>query len=159
MTASSSSFERPAFVPRRSLSITTRRGLVAIRMAFFGAALVWWVLLKNNPTAHLIGMVVFTSVHIGAGLALFWKSTVWHLGNAPSAQLDERQLQVRADAYTSAYQILAGVLLLVLVLLLDVFPGLAADLVQANGNSWLVLMMVSALNLPSDLLAWREREL
>lgn len=128
-------------------------------MAFLGAALVWWILLKSNPTAHLIGMVLFTSVHIGAGLALFWKSTVWHLGNAPSAQLDERQLQVRADAYTTAYQILAGVLLLVLVLLLDVFPGLTGELVKADGTSWLVLLIISALNLPSDLLAWREREL
>lgn len=159
MSASSPTFERPVFVPRRNPSWITRRGLVVVRMTFLAAALVWWVLLKSNPTAHLIGMVLFTGVHIGAGIALFWKSAVWHLGNAPSAQLDERQIQVRADAYTSAYQILAAVLLLLLVLFLDVFPGLTGELVKANGTSWLVLLIVSALNLPSDLLAWREREL
>ena len=135
-----------------------RRGLIA------GTYGVWVVVAAiatvlsstSQGIAWSTEVVVLTSVL----LLLVW--FVW-LGrtyvNAPrlaDAELDERLLQVKNQAYRSAYQVLAPVAVIVWALSLAGQQWLPADQGRADATVLLFGVALLASTLPTAIVAWRE---
>jgi hypothetical protein len=143
----------------RSLSLSHRRKLVIARIALGMLALTWWIVFRKNAPIHNFGLLAISLLHIGVGFGLFWKSTVWRLSNAPADRLDERERQVQTAAYVTAYRYVVLVLILAAIGLTEMAPNVARELLDSLGTPWFILVVISTLFLPSDIIAWQEREL
>ncbi len=105
------------------------------------------------------------SVLAGTGLIaslwlLFANTRLWHWGNAPDKDLDERQVQVRNLAYRYAYMGVATLLMcwmMYMAFAVDKGLWLPKSYEQASALVWGVMLL--CLTLPSAILAWTEKEI
>lgn len=93
-------------------------------------------------------------------LSYLYKDTqLWHFGNAPDEQLDERQVQVRNRAYRLAYTGVASFVILATIyyaFAVDKNLWLPKSRNEADVMVWAVIF--ATLTLPSSILAWMEEE-
>lgn len=100
----------------------------------------------------LIGPVVIS-------VYLYYNTGLWQFSNAPDDQLDERQVQIRNQAYRFAYigvTTLVIVLLVCLMLATDLRWFMPNDSDQISPFFWTIWIFV--VTLPSAILAWTESE-
>jgi hypothetical protein len=143
--------DRPARFPRWMI------------LAMYGAYPAGLVLLEARDAlpATVAGLVLITLSFVLA--ARLWRSPWWRPGNAPDAQLDERELALRNRAYQRAYTLIGCGALLALIYVQLAFDGddrlrwwLPASYEEASRLFWGVFLV--AVTLPAALLAWdRER--
>lgn len=92
---------------------------------------------------------------IASSAYLYYKTGLWQFGNAPDEQVDERQIQIRNQAYRFAYMGLST-----LALLFVIYLTLAHDFrwIVPTGNLLVWSVMTFVLVLPSAILAWTETD-
>lgn len=105
----------------------------------------------------VITLIGFATMTVG--------TNYWRLGNAPSKELDEREVAERNTAYQLAYSFFASIVALGVI-----YVALATDMNEAkdlslwvpdtydewNAMIWGVLLY--GLTLPVSILAWREKQ-
>lgn len=100
---------------------------------------------------------------VGFGLVsmyLYYKTGLWQLGNAPDEQVDERQIQIRNQAYRFAYIGLSTAVLIAVIfftLANDFHWAIPNNYDQLSSLFWVVWSFV--LTLPSTILAWTEPDI
>jgi hypothetical protein len=80
------------------------------------------------------------------------------LAQAPDAQLDERQLQIRDRAYVESYRIFVTVTIAALMVA-GILPGLLDHPLTFDytvANFFVVGAVILSIALPSAVVAWRE---
>lgn len=105
--------------------------------------------------ATLLALAVFA----GSFAYLYYQTGLWQFGNAPDNDLDERQVQIRNQAYRLAYIGISTLIILALVytmLAQDFHWYLPTGSVETNVLFWSVWFLV--MTLPSAILAWTETE-
>lgn len=144
----------------KTISKPKRRAAVLISYTSF---LVLTILLSRQvelPAILHIALLLTSGIILIMSLNYLYKDTqLWHFGNAPDAQLDERQVQVRNRAYRLAYSGVAGgfmLLMLYYAFAVDKNLWLPKNWDEASVIVWLVIF--TALTLPSSILAWMEEE-
>lgn len=93
----------------------------------------------------------------GASAYLYYGTGLWQFGNAPDDQVDERQVQIRNQAYRFAYMGLSTLVLLVFIyftLANDFHWPIPGSYDQLSSLFWVTWSFV--LTLPSAILAWTE---
>jgi hypothetical protein len=117
----------------------------------------------STQVAQTGGLFLLVAGLAGLGwcsFRLYWRTSLWKFGHDEPHTLDERQLSVRAQAYQTAYIVLATLLLLAVVGL-----SIALDKQWMTGMGWDQLQWVTmacfylTLTLPNAIIAWREPEL
>ncbi|GAB3561792.1 hypothetical protein GCM10027578_03100 [Spirosoma luteolum] len=138
----------------RTLSLARRRVAVLIQL---GSCPLLYVLTQTaGLPAQLAGALGLLLI-MASSAYLYYKTGLWQFGNAPDEQVDERQVQVRNQAYRYAYMGLSLVVLLLAgygLMALDLhwpLPSLAGSYDLVFWGTWVVV-----LGLPSALLAWTE---
>lgn len=146
---------------KRVLSLSQRRVAVAMQLLSYPLILIPGVYELSFLTPLLSGMLSLLAVVLWLGSSgfLFYNTSIWQFGNAPDAQLDERQNIVRNYAYRNAYILLSTLILFALL-----YTMIAVDyhwwLPSRSGQlsslffSFLFLMLM----LPSAIIAWTEQE-
>lgn len=144
----------------RTISKPKRRAAVLISYASF---LVLAILLSRQvelPVFLHIALLLTSGIVFVISLNFLYNDTqLWHFGNAPDDQLDERQVQVRNRAYRLAYSGVAGVFILTMIyyaFAVDKNLWLPKNWNEADVMVWTVIF--TALTLPSSILAWMEEE-
>ncbi len=130
-----------------------RRGLVlATLAALAGISVLAWL---DRSVALLV------AIALGVGLYVLLRRVVRGMADLPDAFVDERVRTMRNERYRYAYQVLSGVVMLLLLA-----GYLATDASRmtwqpearhVHAAFWMVLGL--SLALPSMLVAWGEREL
>ena len=144
----------------RILSKPKRRAAVLISYTSF---LTLMLLLSTSielPIFLHIPLLLLSAITLIYSLYYLYNDTqLWHFGNAPDAQLDERQVQVRNRAYRLAYTGVASFFILIVIyysFAVDKNLWIPEDWEEANLLVWIVIFMT--LTLPSSILAWMEEE-
>jgi len=144
----------------RTISKPKRRAAVLISYASF---LIVAILLSGDvklPIFIHIPLLLLSAITLIYSLYYLYNDTqLWHFGNAPDAQLDERQVQVRNRAYRLAYTGVASFFILIVIyysFAVDKNLWIPEDWEEANLLVWIVIFMT--LTLPSSILAWMEEE-
>lgn len=144
----------------RIISKPKRRAAVLISYASF---LILAILLSRQvelPAFLHIALLLTSGIVFAMSLNYLYKDTqLWHFGNAPDEQLDERQVQVRNRAYRLAYTGIATFFILMVIyysFAVDKNLWIPKSWEEANLLVWLVIF--TALTLPSSILAWMEEE-
>ncbi len=132
-------------------------------LAMYGAYPAGLLLLeaRDRLPAAVAGLALVTLSFVLA--FRLWRSPWWRPGNAPEAELDERERALRNRAYQRAYMILATGALLALTYVQLAFDSddrlrwwLPASYEEASRLFWGAFLV--AITLPAALLAWdRER--
>ena len=145
-------------LPRR-----VRRPLVVVAVVGYPAAVFSWTIAQTwlglaPPIGGIAGLLI-----VLVSLYAMWRIYEFrsHLAQAPDAQLDERQVQVRDRAYLDSYRIFVGVTLVALVLL-GLVPGMVERPLTLTFDvvNWFVMgAVLLSLVLPSAVVAWREPDL
>lgn len=109
-----------------------------------------------GPGALSLALSFFKLAALLGCIALFLGPYSW-LGNAPDAELDERERIERAQGYLRAFQILVAFLIAVKVYLIAarVFSWWQPTLVDFE--AFLGALVIGALALPGTVLAWQAR--
>lgn len=103
--------------------------------------------------ALIAGIMAWSGVWILSRMAPHWR-----LGQAPDAELDERELSMRLRAYYLAYVIFNATVFLFLVgasLLMDIAKVSSVNYVQISAVLWGVFLY--GWTLPSAVIAWIDR--
>lgn len=144
----------------RILSKPKRRAAVLISYTSF---LTLMLLLSTSielPIFLHIPLLLLSAITLIYSLYYLYNGTqLWHFGNAPDAQLDERQVQVRNRAYRLAYTGVATFFILTAIYFafaVDKNLWISKNWEEANLLVWVVIFI--ALTLPSSILAWMEEE-
>jgi len=146
----------------RILSKPKRRAAVLISYTSF---LTLMLLLSTSielPIFLHIPLLLLSAITLIYSLYYLYNDTqLWHFGNAPDAQLDERQVQVqvRNRAYRLAYTGVASFFILIVIyysFAVDKNLWIPKNWEEANLLVWIVIFMT--LTLPSSILAWMEEE-
>jgi len=144
----------------RTISKPKRRAAVLISYASF---LIVAILLSGDvklPIFIHIPLLLLSAITLIYSLYYLYNDTqLWHFGNAPDAQLDERQVQVRNRAYRLAYTGVASFFILIVIyysFAVDKNLWIPKNWEEANLLVWIVIFMT--LTLPSSILAWMEEE-
>lgn len=138
----------------RTISLARRRLAVVLQ---FGCYPLIFLLRQavGLPTGLAAGVALIGFIVVS--VYLYYRTGLWHFGNAPDEQVDERQIQIRNQAYRFAYIGLSTVVLLVII-----FITLASDFQwsvpttyeQLGPLFWVAWTFV--MTLPSSILAWTE---
>lgn len=141
---------------------TQRRQVVVL---CYGSALVAVVLGAIKTTGLSSSLDISFSILIMLGLLASGYAAIRLLqpkqlgiSDGPDNELDERQLQVRNQAYLNAYRILGGFVVIGLAFA-SIFWNQVRQLPDSIALSaffWLVILL--AISLPAALLAWLEPE-
>lgn len=144
----------------RVLPLARRRAAVlANYLAYPIMGLFMAELLTDSKFVNIAGILLTSFLIMGTFIYLYVDTNLWNLGNAPDKDLDERQIQVRDNAYRYAYMGLATGLLLggiYYTLAVDKALWLPSTYDQANYFLWGIILLT--LTLPSAILAWTEPE-
>jgi len=138
----------------RTISLVNRRVAVVCQLVSY--PLLFLLATRAGILPSLASLLALAGFG-GISAYLYYQTGLWQFGNAPDEQVDERQLQIRNQAYRFAYM---GVSLLVTLLLGYLMMADALQLPvphgydQANALFWAVFTVV--LVLPSAILAWNE---
>lgn len=138
----------------RTIPLTRRRLAVVLQFSCY-------------PLILLLRQVVGLPTGLAAGLALigfviasvylYYRTGLWHFGNAPDEQVDERQIQIRNQAYRYAYVGLSLAVMLGIIfvtLAVDFRWSLPTTYEQLSPLFWVAWTFV--MTLPSSILAWTE---
>jgi hypothetical protein len=145
-------------LPRR-----IRRPLAVVAVVGYPAAVFCWTIAQTwLGLAPPVGGIAGLALILGSLFAM-WRIYAFrsHLAQAPDAQLDERQVQIRDRAYLDSYRIFVGVTLVALVLL-GLVPGMVDKPLTLTFDvvNWFVTgAVLISLVLPSAVVAWREPDL
>jgi hypothetical protein len=145
-------------LPRR-----IRRPLAVVALVGYPAAVFCWTIGQT-----WLGLPPAIGGIAGLALILVTLFAMWriyefrsHLAQAPDAQLDERQVQIRDRAYLDSYRIFVGVTLVALVVA-GLVPGILGRPLTLTFDvvNWFVMGgVLISLALPSAVVAWREPDL
>lgn len=134
-----------------------RRDVVLL---FVGYPLGTWVLLET-----LAGTPFFGLAHIGLVLVLLIGLAIRRVGRVgkaiaddTDARLDERQLALRNSAYTDAYRLVSGCIVLGCIAI-AIGSDLKQPWVPSGYEEWNAIvwgLFIYLTSLPSAILAWRE---
>ncbi len=146
--------------PDAELARRVRRPLAVIAVVGYPVAVTCWavaygVLGVPPAVAGVVGLLAIL-------ITLFAIRRVYQfrarLAQAPDAQLDERQLQIRDRAYVESYRIFAAITIVTLLLV-----GIVPDLLHqpltfdySVANLFVMGAVILSLGLPSAVVAWRE---
>jgi len=145
----------------RSLSRTARRLSVIALFAGLGAGA--GLMVAGNITGSLALTLAAVPAYLLAAIAiglLFTRTRYWRWGNAPDADLDEFELQLRNRAYVHAYATIATLTFLGWVYW-DFATDLGLWLPPSEGGIGAVLMwsyFLFILKLPAALVAWADTD-
>jgi hypothetical protein len=141
----------------KNISRVARRGLIV--GSYVGLAML--VLSTQLPqAAGLFLLLAGLALLGGCTFRLYWRTSLWKFGHDEPHKLDERQLSVRAQAYQTAYIVLATLLLLAVISL-----SIALDKQLIPGMGWSQFQWLTmacfylTLTLPNAIIAWQEPEL
>lgn len=140
----------------RNLTLSNRR--IAV-ISCLVSLLVFYsmVELYDSNTANLLTKTIALlalCLLISSCFYLFRKTGIWHLGNAPNELLDERQIQVRNDAYRYGYMIIA----VISIALLSSYRIFTTEIMSKIINSFSMTFCIFAVILPALIIAWHEKE-
>jgi len=152
-----------ATAPDLELPRRVRRPLAVVAIIGYPAAVFFWTLAQS-----WLGLPPAVGGIAGLALILVSLFAMWRvyefrsrLAQAPDAQLDERQVQVRDRAYLDSYRIFVAITLVALAL-----AGIIPDLIDRplaltyDVVNWFVMGgILISLALPSAVVAWREPDL
>ena len=146
---------------KRVLSLPQRRLAVVVQLLSYPLILIPGVYKLSFLTPLLSGLLSLLAVLLWVGSSgfLFYNTSIWQFGNAPDAQLDERQNIVRNYAYRNAYILLSTLILFALLygmLAIDFHWWLPSRSGQFSAFFFSFLFLM--LNLPSAIIAWTERD-
>ncbi len=140
----------------RSIPLAQRR--VGVVVQFLSYPLVYFLAIQAGlwpSVATLLGLAAL----VGSSVYLYLNTGLWHFGNAPDDELDERQMQIRNLAYRNAY-IGVSALIVIILLYLLLAEGFRLPVPigynQINPLFWTIWTIV--MTLPSAILAWTEPE-
>lgn len=117
-------------------------------------------MLTDNKWVNVVGILLTAGLILGTFIYLYVNTNLWNLGNGPDKNLDERQIQVRNNAYRHAYTVIAS-----LVVVIGLYYAIALDkdalwipqtYDQASYFLWGAILLT--MTLPSAILAWTEPE-
>ncbi len=140
----------------RSIPLAQRRIGVVIQLLSYPLVYFLAVLAGLWPSiAGLLGLAALA----GSSVYLYKGTGLWQFGNAPDDQLDERQMQIRNQAYRYAYMGVSALIVVSMLFLLvseELKWRITIGYDQINLLFWTVWTIV--MTLPSSILAWTEPE-
>ncbi len=141
-------------MPRRRAAVILNYAMYPVMGLFMGE------MLTDSKWINIVGILLTAGLIFGTLIYLYANTNLWNLGNAPDKDLDERQVQVRNNAYRHAYTVMAS-----LVVLFGLYYAIALDKEvlwipqtydQASYFLWGAILLT--MTLPSAILAWTEPE-
>lgn len=127
-----------------------RKTLVVVLVALFAVCAI-----SNFSASLLATWVSFISAILMLFVYFALRTSIRQIADAPDALIDERQQQIRDNAYLHSYRILAG---LVALMFLSALFGFHIEIFSDSQTGGLVagtLMLIAAL--PSAVIAWGEK--
>ncbi len=158
------------FVDKNS---TRRRRRKAVAGSYLVLALVYSLIIAAYVLNANIGLVggtlLFGLLLVSLSLIKAIRASIQNLADANVQLLDERQKQVRNDAYRLAYKILSSILLLSLILLCTIFmvdsvlglPTLSLPTLKTGNVGYIYTFIyipcfLIVTTLPTMIVAWNE---
>lgn len=141
-------------MPRRRAAVILNYVMYPVMGLFMGE------MLTDSKWINIVGILLTAGLILGTFMYLYVNTNLWNLGNAPDKDLDERQVQIRNNAYRHAYTVMAS-----LVVLFGLYYAIALDKSvlwipqtydQASYFLWGAILLT--MTLPSAILAWTEPE-
>jgi hypothetical protein len=135
----------------------TSRALSAIALvSLHGSFLLKFLLVERNPAIEgwvgalaLLGMVT---------AALVFLSAYNFQAHAPRAQIDERELLQRNEAYFRTHQYMIGAVLVGLLIMEFWERATGVGISVRQLYSFLTVLFFSGMVMPATVLAWQDRE-
>lgn len=149
----SSQSASPSLLSRRFTVLTVYGGYLCLALVVASGRMDAHIM--PSIQALIAGIMAWSGVWILSRMAPHWR-----LGQAPDAELDERELSMRLRAYYLAYVIFNATVFLFLVgasLLMDIAKVSSVNYVQISAALWGVFLY--GWTLPSAVIAWIDRGL
>lgn len=149
----SSQSASPSLLSRRFTVLTVYGGYLCLALVVASGRMDAHIM--PSIQALIAGIMAWSGVWILSRMAPHWR-----LGQAPDAELDERELSMRLRAYYLAYVIFNATVFLFLVgasLLMDTAKVSSVNYVQISAALWGVFLY--GWTLPSAVIAWIDRGL
>lgn len=149
----SSQSASPSLLSRRFTVLTVYGGYLCLALVVASGRMDAHIM--PSVQALIAGIMAWSGVWILSRMAPHWR-----LGQAPDAELDERELSMRLRAYYLAYVIFNATVFLFLVgasLLMDIAKVSSVNYVQISAALWGVFLY--GWTLPSAVIAWIDRGL
>jgi hypothetical protein len=140
----------------RTISLARRRVAVVLQLLSYPLT---FGLTSLSGLLASVATLIALGAFLGSFMYLYYQTGLWQFGNAPDKDLDERQVQIRNQAYRFAYVYISTLLILALMyamLAQDFYWPLPTGANQVNTLFWSFFFVV--ITLPSAILAWTEPE-